>query len=135
MMITYDKSLFSADDGCRKLWSLNGQGILRPKKKRKRITISDFLLLWSRPNLLSLSFQQQEYPASSGIPTEAVTYFEYGKTEEGYCTGKHLLDRIVKKALPIGKALYPGYELLFLFNNATSHSMYAPDALQVAYMN
>ncbi len=41
----------------------------------------------------------------------------------------------MKKALLIGKALYPVYELLFLFDNATSHSIYAPDALQVAYMN
>ncbi len=41
----------------------------------------------------------------------------------------------MKKALPIGKALYPGYELLFLYDNATSHSIYAPDALQVAFMN
>ena len=40
-----------------------------------------------------------------------------------------------KKALPIGEALYPGYKLLFLFDNATSHSIYAPDALQVAHMN
>lgn len=66
---------------------------------------------------------------------EAVTYFEYGKSEEGYWTGEHLLDQIQKKALPIGEALYPGYALLFLFDNATSHSIYAQDALQVANMN
>ena len=64
---------------------------------------------------------------------EAVTYFEYGKSEEGYWTGEHLLDQIQKNALPIGEALYPGYALLFLFDNATSHSIYAQDALQVAH--
>lgn len=41
----------------------------------------------------------------------------------------------MKKALPIGEALYPGYALLFLFDNAISHLIYAPDALQVAHMN
>ncbi len=41
----------------------------------------------------------------------------------------------MKKALPIGEALYPGYELLFLFDNATSHSIYAQDELQVANRN
>ena len=41
----------------------------------------------------------------------------------------------MKKALPIGEALHPGYELLFLFDNATSHSIYATDAFQVAHMN
>ena len=135
IMITHDESTFSANDGRRKVWTLNGQGILRPKRKEKRIMVSDFLLPWSRLNLLSLSPQQQEDLASSGIPAEAVIYFEYGKTEEGYWTGEHLLDQIVKKTLPIGKVFYPSYELLFLFDNATSHSIYAPDALQVAYMN
>ena len=64
-----------------------------------------------------------------------MTYFEYGKTEEGYWTGKHLLDQITKKTLPIAEALYSGYELLFMFDNATSHSIYTKDALQVAHIN
>lgn len=45
------------------------------------------------------------------------------------------MDQIVKKALPIGEALYPGYTLLFLFDNETSHAIYALDALQVGNMN
>ena len=45
------------------------------------------------------------------------------------------MDQIMKKALPIKEALYLGYELLFLFDNATSHSIYIPDALQVTHMN
>ena len=55
--------------------------------------------------------------------------------EEGYWIGEHLLDQIKTKALPIGEALYPGYELLFMFDNATSHAIYAKDALQVVHMN
>lgn len=66
---------------------------------------------------------------------KAVTYFEYGKEEEGYWTGEHLLNQIQKKALPIGEALYPGYQLLFMFDNATSHLIYAKDALQAVNMN
>ena len=46
-----------------------------------------------------------------------------------------MLDQIVKKALLIAESLYPSYELLFMFDNATSHSIYAKDALQVAYIN
>lgn len=41
----------------------------------------------------------------------------------------------MKKTLPIGKALYPGYALLFLFNNAISHSIYTPNAFQVVHIN
>ena len=47
IMITNDESTFSANDGCRKEWTLDGHGILRPKRKRKRIMVSDFFLPWS----------------------------------------------------------------------------------------
>ena len=46
-----------------------------------------------------------------------------------------MLDQIVKKALPIVKSLYPGYELLLMFDNAISHSIYTKDTLQVAHMD
>ena len=46
-----------------------------------------------------------------------------------------MLDQIINKALPIAESLYPGYELLFIFDNSTSHSIYAKDTLQVAHMN
>ena len=45
------------------------------------------------------------------------------------------MDQIINKTLPIAQSLYPGYELLFMFDNATSHSIYAKDVLQVAHMN
>ena len=31
--------------------------------------------------------------------------------------------------------MYPGYELLFMFNNATNHAIYAKSILKVAHMN
>ena len=33
IMITHDESTFSANDGRRKVWTLDGHGILRPKGK------------------------------------------------------------------------------------------------------
>lgn len=62
-------------------------------------------------------------------------FFEYGKNNEGYWTGERLLKQVVKKAMPIGEALYLGYQLLFLFDNATSHLIFASNALQVGEMN
>lgn len=56
----------------------------RPKGKGKGIMVSDFLLSLSRLNLFFLLTQQQEDLASSGVPLEAVTYSEYGKSKEGY---------------------------------------------------
>lgn len=67
--------------------------------------------------------------------TEAVELFEYEKNNERYWDGAKLHQQVVNKALPIAKALYPGYSLLFHFNNAISHSVYAKDALQTKEMN
>ena len=60
IMITHDESTFSVNDSRRKVWTLEGHGILRPKGRGKGIMISDFLLPWSRLNLLSLPLQQQK---------------------------------------------------------------------------
>ena len=106
-----------------------------PKGKRRGIIVSDFLLLWSCVNLAFFLLEKQKKLTKLNITFEAATYFEYRKMEERYWTGEHLLDQIQNKALPIEKALYPRYELLFMFDNATSHAVYAKDALQVGNMN
>ena len=61
--------------------------------------------------------------------------FEYGKNNDGYWNGAKLYQQVINKALLIAEALYFGYSLLFLFDNATSHSMYTKDVLQVKNMN
>ena len=48
---------------------------------------------------------------------------------EEYWDRSKLYQQMVKKVLPIAEALYPGYFLLILFNNVTSHSIYAKDTL------
>ena len=135
IMITHDESMFLANDGRRRVWTLDGHGILRPKGRRKGIMVSNFLLPWLRLNFFSLSPEKQQELAIQGISLEAAVYFEYRKTDDGYWTGEELLDQVVKKALPIGEVLYPGYELLFIFDNVTSHSVYAKDALQIGNIN
>ena len=84
IMITHDKNTFSANDGHRRVWTLDGHEILQPKGKGRGIMVSDFLLPWSRLNLASLSPEKQKKLAELGMPFEAAIYFEYGKMEEGY---------------------------------------------------
>jgi hypothetical protein len=134
VMITHDESIFSANDGRHQAWVKDGDTILRPKGRGKGIMVSDFLLPWSRLNLLSLPKARQEELVTSGIPLEAAILFEYSK-EDGYWDGERLLYQIVNRALPIAQALYPGYDLLFLFDNATLHLIYAKDALRTTHMN
>lgn len=45
----------------------------------------------------NLVLSVKEWSNNLGIPTEAVIYFEYGKTEEGYWTREHLLDQIINR--------------------------------------
>lgn len=57
--------------------------------------------------------------------SKAVVLFEYRKANKRYWDEPKLYQQVVNKALPIAKALYPGYSLLLLFDNAISHSIYA----------
>lgn len=93
--------------------------------------VSEFLLFFGRLNLSFLSQEKrEEVMLQIGLTmTEAVELFKYEKNYERYWDGAKLHEQVISKALPIAKALYPGYALLFLFNNATSHSVYASNAL------
>lgn len=99
--------------------------------------VSEFLLPFQRLNISHLTTaSQRELVQVYGLTeTEAVEIFEFGKNNGGYWTGADLLKQVKEKALPLARALYPGYSLCFLFDNATSHSVFAPDALDVKEMN
>lgn len=137
IVITHDECTFSANDRIRRAWTRKGDTFLRPKGRGQGIMTSEFILPFGRLNLASLTPEKKaEVVAQSGLTeTEAVEIFEYGKNNDGYWDGVKLHKQVVSKALPIAEALYPGYSLLFLFDNATSHSVYAKDALQVNDMN
>lgn len=137
IVITHDECTFSANDGKRRAWAKKGETFLRPKGQGQGIMVSDFLLPYGRLNLSSLSPEKEKeiIESKSLTVTEAAELFEYGKNHEGYWDGAKLHEQVISKALPIAEALYPGYSLLFLFDNATSHSIYANNALRTKDMN
>lgn len=47
IFITYDESIFHANDNCQQIWQEKNHSILRPKSKSKDIIVLDFLLSWS----------------------------------------------------------------------------------------
>ncbi|RPA97805.1 hypothetical protein L873DRAFT_1844597 [Choiromyces venosus 120613-1] len=55
---------------------------------------------------------------------------KYGKVE-GYWDRKDLVMHVLEVVIPILKTIYPGYQILFLFDNPTNHGTYANDILQV----
>ena len=137
IVITHDECTFSANNGIRKAWTRKGDKFLRPKGRGQGIMASKFLLPFGRLNLFSVTPERREQIKEETrlVEREAVEIFEYGKNNDGYWDGAKLYKQVVDKALPIAQALYPGYSLLFLFDNTTSHSVYFKDALQVKDMN
>lgn len=67
--------------------------------------------------------------------TKAIKIFEYKKNNNKYWDRTKLHEQVVSNALPIVKALYPGYLLIFLFNNVTSHFVYVKDVLCIRDIN
>lgn len=84
IMIIYDEYTFLTNDCYQKVWFLEGHDILRPKRKEKRIMVSEFLLPWFWLNILSFLPQQQKELVTSGITLETVTYFKNRKMKNGY---------------------------------------------------
>lgn len=60
---------------------------------------------------------------------KAAKFFEYKKNNNKYRDGTKLYKQIVEKALLITESLYPRYLTCYLFNNVTSHFIYAKNAL------
>lgn len=69
------------------------------------------------------------------LEMKMVEIFEYEKNNNEYWDKTKLHKQIVNKTLLITEVLYPGYSFLFLFDNITSHSVYAKDILQIQEMN
>ena len=66
---------------------------------------------------------------------EAVEILKYEKNNDRYLDEIKLLWQVIEKALPIAEVLYLRYSILFIFDNSTSHLVYAEDILYAHKMN
>ncbi len=71
----------------------------------------------------------------NNIPKEACIVMYPGKNNDGWWKTDDLINQVVKRAIPIFEARFPGYQILFAFDNASSHSAFSPDALIAKHMN
>lgn len=99
--------------------------------------IPEFLLPFSCLGMSQLSpSAQHKIMDWTGLKfTKAVEILEYEKSNDGYWDRIKLLCQVMEKALPMAEALYPEYSFVFMFDNATSHSVYAEDALCAVKIN
>jgi len=132
ILITHHKSTFNTHDGRRYAWHPKDMSILQPKGRGKGIMGADFLLHSARLSATKLSANAR---LELGILEFATKLFELGTGSEGYCGGDKIIQQVTETIIPMFKVVYSGYQALFLFDNATSHSAFAEDALRVQHMN
>jgi hypothetical protein len=94
--------------------------------------VSDFLLPCSRLSAERLSPEERD---RLNLPLHASHLFEFGAAGNGYWEAEDVIRHTVDVAVPMFEATFPGYQALFLFDNASSHAAYADDALLVQHMN
>lgn len=145
MFVTHDESTFNANDGVHYAWSHPDHTVLYPKGRGKGIMVSDVVTPFGR--LVIPSHITDAQILAAGIPLrpilgspnemeirrDASEYLEYGK--DNYWNGEKMFDHIIKIVAPIFKLVFPNFQPVFLFDNATNHSSFATDALNARVMN
>ena len=84
--------------------------------------------------MFHLKENEQQVLKNTGVLDEAAEIFKYGQ-EDGYWDGAKVVNQVWNKALPIVKALYPGYKAIFMFDNAKSYAIFAKNALRLNQMS
>ena len=142
VVVTHDESTFDSNDGRARVWVKDGGAPLRKKSRGKGIMVSDFLFQGGRlraPHWLPTGdLPNFGLSPESGFilrddPYMATMKLEYGKNR--WWEGEDLVLQVLRVAIPIFESAFPGCQGLFLFDNATSHAAFAPDALLAKRMN
>jgi hypothetical protein len=121
IMVVHDESIFYANDGKTTYWGPNSHAPLRKKGMGLSLHVSDFLTEVEG----RLKFEEET----------ACVIMKPGVNRDGWWTSEDLVDQIKNKAIPIFEKCFPDAVGVFAFDNATSHSCFANDALIATRMN
>lgn len=95
--------------------------------------VSNFLLPCGRLSVTHISAEEWK---ALGIPESASQTFEFGQQNvSAYWSHENVIDQTINCGLKMFQAVYPGYWAYFIYDNASSHSSYATDALRVQSIN
>ena len=140
VLIVHDESTFNANDGRCKIWVKEDHIPLKKKTRGKGIIVSDFLIPGERlciPDDIN-NPPVTEYGMLDDGPKRmdqqlTACSIEYGG--DNWWDGDQLVEQVLKLAIPVFESAFPGCQALFLFDNATSHSVYSSDVLRACMMN
>jgi hypothetical protein len=130
-ILAHDESTFYSNDSNSQGWMPVGEQPLKKKGKGRAYHVSDFLSETIGPLHLN-DEQRNQFPH---LPKQSRVCIETGTNNDGWWTTEKLKDQIINKAIPLFEATHPGCIALFAFDNATSHSAFAKDALVASKMN
>lgn len=130
--VTHDEATYNANDGPHYQWIKGDENPLRKKSRGQGLHISEFITPYGRLCVPEYESSDQEL-IQHGLHKRYVT-------EIIQCGGDIWWDQdhIVQQtltAINIFEAAYPGCQALFLFDNASSYSAFAENALKSSKMN
>jgi len=140
ILVTHDESTFDSNDGRGYVWMKDGEPPTRKKNRGKGIIVSHFVTPGGHlraPETLPVD----SMPVFGLSPEQDLRYSPYTATMkieyggDNWWDGEDLIEQVIKVVIPIFELAYPGCQALFLFDNATSHSAFATDALQAKKMS
>ena len=117
-----------------------GEPPIRRKERAKGIMVSHFVTAGGHlrapdwiPSRDLPTFGMTEEPNLRYSLYTATMKIEYGGDK--WWVGDDLVQQVTNVAIPIFETAFPGCQALFLFDNATSHAAFAPDALRAKSMS
>lgn len=130
--IAHDECTCNANDGTHYHWIKGDENPVREKSRGQGIHISEFITPWGRLSVGLDKASDAELINPRLHKREATEIVECGG--DIWWNQEHIVQQTLI-AITVFEAAYPGAQGLFLFDNATSHSAYATDALRASKMN
>jgi hypothetical protein len=133
-----DESTYYANYGRTEGWVSEDWYPLRPKGEGSSINVSDFVTPAGRlrapqgtPHHLL-----PQYGLADGLRLSAASAANVLECGQGtWWNAERLIKQLEEVAIPIFNLAFPGCQALFIFDNATLHCSYKPDALRVGKIN
>jgi hypothetical protein len=107
VLITHDECIIYSNDSTKLVWTIDGEGILRPKSNGRSLHISGFACACH-------GFCRTDDRSSYKI-------IKPGKNADGYWSNKDLIKQLNDEVFQLIEEFHPGKDLIFSFDNSANH--------------
>ena len=134
--IFHGECSFQSNDDQTFMWALEDQTSIRPKNRGTGLMVSDFIDEYCG----CLRLTDDEYTlfrrTHPNIKQAARVILRYGENRDGYWNSSKFISQF-SDAVTIASFKYPcsRYDILWIFDQSSNHTIQSPDALNVKRMN